>query len=618
MQKFISWLLALLTALMNNLGFWQQPEKPYTGDPGYAIQEDAVNYSAMREWYDASFEIAGTVCSLTPETHSQEKNRAGVGFIIADAPMNPDAKMEFGDESIIIAPQNCKVVTQPSSSPNKIVVSNSENGVNAFRMEITDPKRWFCCEKLQPNAAGNFKHRQEDHRITLKAGQTICVASDKTKVKLFRGDSEGKLSECGLREFLRSFDSETGDSSQVVGGGTEAAKSSELKTDVVNNLVDIKSDKLFKGPAMWQGPDARGWWYGQSTAGNSRPGIDWASNQWVIYEGYYYYFDNSGYMVKGWNDGYYYKESGDKYDAGLSDFKEGALCFNTIVPAEGQSGYYDYVGLDGKVATNERVKQKGADVREEAEGVAYAYDKNTGKYKLYNPEDSVFGSGETVANSNNNYTSNIVTRKTEVTRKYINEARSIVDTSGNPFTGWVSCEGDWYYARGGQIIKEQTTQRNDTFYFGDEQVYLIDVDNEATGPQAPILQSFIDATGKLIVGQASGLEPLYISYQGSHGTCWLIIDQNGYVVLDKWWQDGQGRWLRANNRGTLYAAFGVNEQYTIVEADGDGWQYAFDTNGYCDTTTVDITVNGNTYRLASLENQDTNNKPPLGARRIHH
>lgn len=28
MQRLISWLLALLTALMNNLGFWQQPENP--------------------------------------------------------------------------------------------------------------------------------------------------------------------------------------------------------------------------------------------------------------------------------------------------------------------------------------------------------------------------------------------------------------------------------------------------------------------------------------------------------------------------------------------------------------------------------------------------------------
>ena len=59
MQRLISWLLALLTALMNNLGFWQQPEKPYIGDPGYTIQEDAVNYSAMREWYNASLYRCG-------------------------------------------------------------------------------------------------------------------------------------------------------------------------------------------------------------------------------------------------------------------------------------------------------------------------------------------------------------------------------------------------------------------------------------------------------------------------------------------------------------------------------------------------------------------------------
>lgn len=613
MQRLISWLLALLAALMNNLGFWQQPEKPYVGDAGYAIQEDAVNYSAMREWYNASFEIAGTVCTLSPQTHNQEKNRVGIGYIIADTPMNPDAKMEFGDENIIIAPQNCKVTTQPSSSPNKIVVSNSESGANAFRMEITNPKRWFCCEDLQPNAAGNFKHKQEDHRITLKAGQTICVASDKTEVKLFRGDSEGRLSECNLREFLRSFDSETGDPNQVVGGGTEAAKGSELKTDVVNNLVDIKSDRLFKGPAMWQGPDSNGWWYGQSIAGNSRPGIDWASDQWVIYEGYYYYFNSAGYMVKGWYDDYYYKESGDKYAAGLSDFKEGALCFNTIVPAQESNGYYEYVGLDGTVATDERVEQKGEDVHEEAEGVAYVYDKSVGKYKLYDPEEGVIGSGETGGNGNNNPTSNIVTRKAEVSREYIDEGRNIVDESGNSFTGWVSCEGDWYYARGGQIVREQTTQRNETFYLDGNQVYLIDVDNEATGPQVPTLQSFIDSSGKLIIGQSSGSTPVYISYQGSHGTYWLIVDQNGYVVIDKWWQDSQGRWLRANNKGTLYAAFGVNEQYTVIDADNNGWYYAFDTNGYCDTTTVDITVNGNTYRLAGAENQ-----APEGARRVHH
>lgn len=617
MQRLISWLLALLTALMNNLGFWQQPEKPYIGDPGYAIQEDAVNYSAMREWYNASFEIAGSVCTLEPEMHSQEKNRVGVGYIVADTPMNPDAKMEFGDENIIIAPQNCKVTTQPSSSPNKIVVSNSESGVNAFRMEITNPKRWFCCEKLQPNAAGNFKHKQDDHRINLKAGQTICVASDKTEVKLFRGDSDGKLSECNLREFLRSFDSETGDPNQVVGGGTEATKTSESKTDVVNNLVDIKSDKLFKGPAMWH-EDSTGWWYGQSTAGNSRAGIDWASDQWVIYEGYYYYFDSSGYMVKGWYDDYYYKESGDKYEAGLSDFKYGALCFNTIVPADGEAGYFEYVGLDGTVATDDRVQQKGKDVHEEAEGVAYVYDDSAGKYKLYDPEDGVIGSGETGGSGNNNPTSNIVTRKAEVSREDIDEGETIVDSNGNSFTGWASCEGSWYYVRGGQVVREQTTQRDETFYLDGARVYLIDVDNEATGPQIPVLQSFIDDTGKLIIGQSSGSAPVYISYQGSHGTYWLVVDQNGYVVLDKWWQDGQGRWLRANNKGTLYGAYGVGEEYTIVEADGNGWQYAFDTNCYCDTTTEYITVNGNTYRLASAENTDPNNPPPDGARRAYH
>ena len=57
----------------------------------------------------------------------------------------------------------------------------------------------------------------------------------------------------------------------------------------------------------------------------------------------------------------------------------------------------------------------------------------------------------------------------------------------------------------------------------------------------------------------------------------------------------------------------MNEQYTVVEADGNGWYYAFDTNGYCDTTTVDITVNGNTYRLA-----DTESQPPEGARQVQH
>ncbi|MDQ9830218.1 hypothetical protein RFX70_15555, partial [Acinetobacter baumannii] len=73
---------------------------------------------------------------------------------------------------------------------------------------------------------------------------------------------------------------------------------------------------------------------------------DYPANQYIIYEGQFYYFNSAGYMVTGWgDDGYYYTESQRS-----EGFKQGALAYETIVPAEGGGDNYVYVDDTGKVA----------------------------------------------------------------------------------------------------------------------------------------------------------------------------------------------------------------------------------------------------------------------------
>lgn len=50
-SRIVAWILAVVTALFHNMGYWQQEDTIYKGDPGYTVQKDVVDYGGLYSWY---------------------------------------------------------------------------------------------------------------------------------------------------------------------------------------------------------------------------------------------------------------------------------------------------------------------------------------------------------------------------------------------------------------------------------------------------------------------------------------------------------------------------------------------------------------------------------------
>lgn len=575
-SKITAWLLALFTALLNNFGLWQQPNIYYKGDPGYAVQEEAVDYNKMHTWYNNLFKGNDATCIVEATTHQQSTGVRGVGYLIADKPFNPDAEMVLSDEDIIIAPGRCKVVTQPSTNSNRIVVQNSEQGAEAFKMEITNPKRWFCCENVNPTASGTFYHKQEDHRIELNQGQTICIASSETEITLYRGTGRsGDLQRCTLREFLRAADTEEGDSSVNLDGSTEQRVTiTETKSDALCT-ADIPDERIFTGPNGWQ-QDGNRWWWGRSGTAT----VDWPADQYVIYEGMYYYFGADGYMVTGWStDGYYHYADANAYGAGRSEFKQGALCYNTIVPDPDSSGYYSYVDTDGTINND---KFNGATIS--AERQSYVYDEGQGKYKTSSTVTSEMGSGETGDSGNNNGGSGIPPQDNPSTGTLTSSEFSEVTSGGtleSGQSGWYSYNDDWVLLEEGGLA-----DADDSGYScAGEDVYSVTVNGT--------MYFFYEDTGVLVKGTSYGQEPVYVS-KSDNRTEWYIVKEDLGVIKNAWWRT-PSRWLYASSTGVLYnrglnSVGQANGVYTDPDNSSSGLFYVFDEDCYLNTTDQELII----------------------------
>ncbi len=108
----------------------------------------------------------------------------------------------------------------------------------------------------------------------------------------------------------------------------------------------------------WQMTNGR-WWYG--TNGNN---TTWLANQWMLIDGYWYYFDQSGWMAQNqWIGDYYVGNSG-------------AMLTNTWTP----DGYW--VGADGKWVRNGS-SGSGSTTQKEY--------KWTGSYSILNSKTEIWG-----------------------------------------------------------------------------------------------------------------------------------------------------------------------------------------------------------------------------------
>lgn len=560
-SRLTALLLSIVTALFNNLGFWQQEETYYDNDYKYEIAADSVDYGNLDEWYTSLYGNSAASCTVEAKSHASKTNVRGVGYIIAGAEMNPDAQLVFSDEDVIIAPGKCRVQSSPESSASRIVVSNGEKGADGFKMEIENPKRWFCCENVQPTVTGQFFHKQEDHKIELKQGDTICVASSDTKVTLYRGEGrDGELKRCDLRTFLRATDNEAGSSDVNANGNAEQIITNAQGKGDAWCQANIKDSEIFQGPSGWQ-YDGKGWWWGRSGVA----GVDYAVNKYIVYEYMYYKFNNDGYMITGWNDGYYFSESAEQ----RGNFKQGAMCFNAIVQSPTDSSRYVYVGYNGKV-------QDGGASRE-YEGVNYVYDSGSQTYYKSSAVTSEIASGNSSGNSNNGTGQNISQQEKENTSSgtlsseqfnQITKDKMILDEN---MSGWYSYGNKWVLLESGSPMEATSDKRYAVDGIG--QTYAVDYEGTT--------YLFSTQDDVLVTGGRDGQQQTY----ASSGSDWYVIDGDRGILKGQWRLDNAGRWIYAGTDGVLLRKDNFGSGIFPDPSGVSGRYYAFDSNCYLDTTT---------------------------------
>lgn len=600
-NKIVAWLMAMLTAMFNNFGFYQQPDTPYTGDPGYTIQRDAVNYKDMYSWYTKSF--VGTdscrVDNIKHETPSTGTN--GVAFPIAGVPFNPDAELTLSDESVIVAPQECKVTTQPTSSSNRIVIENDLPGNYGFKMEIVNPKRWFCCVDANPDATGKYRHSQSDHRVTLKQGDVVAIASSDTELIFYRGSGDsGGPSKADLRTFLRAFDSEVGDGSLNLSGDAEQVLTkNEYLSDSLFPRVSIDEDKLFAGgPSGWNKSGNRWWWGRGGTAGK-----DYPANQYIVYDGYYYYFDSEGWMVTGWaDDGYYYSQDTDEEHGYPTKFKEGALCADTIVPASNGSSQYVYVNDAGVVDNEAGLRGASGDLdRRTIQAGLYVYTYNeSGDY--FKMTSDITGSN--IGGSGNNQGGSDIVNQ-------VGNTGSLTDTQwddlmagralSTAYSGWWKHGTDWVYLDAGRF----NTQGIITGW-NDGSAYCKDVDG---------MYYFFDSdTNVLLQGEGYGGDLTIMRRDGNDSERWfMVLNKDLGVFKSTWILDAEGVWRYADENGALYRSPSYASTPTVYKAipAGSSEYYVFDREGVLDVTTPEIVVNINLSPVKLRLNPDSPDSPRI-------
>lgn len=548
-SKLVSWILAVITAIFNGFGFYQKEYVPYIGDPAYEVQEEAVDYAQMRTWYIDSYVGSGDVCTV--ERHSNpigELNNLGFCFFIAGVDNNPDAKNEVSEGAIIIAPARCKVMSNPDTSSDRIVVQNDSGDYTAFKMEIYKPGSWFCCQNTNKTPTGAYMHSVVDHKIELNQGDTICVAGPDTTIRMWTSNENGVLKEVQtIREFLKYDMTEKGDSEQIASGGTEKKVESDLDKILWQGNMTWNRDSTHS--VSKDGVTYPGWWIGTSGDGN------WAKGQTVSYKGQYYYMDTDGYMVRGWQiigDNQYYFYWGDQDTEGMHP--DGSIARNTIVENPYGSGFV-YVGDSGTISETSNL-----DDMITVNGRTFIKEGNGSYALLHSSNASV--SGNNLGTSNNS---------TWVGQYGISEEDWSMITSGgyaNVKDGWYRNDGDWIYVVNGISI----TSGLGTPY------------GDYVGYDISGVTYLFDTSSCLLyteTGIVSGQNSLYFN-----------DGQNG-IAKNKWCKTDS--WHFADSTGALWSrSRGVKEDY---DSAGNVLYYCFNDDCTLDAVTDSIEVNGTTYKL---------------------
>lgn len=363
-SKFFAWLMAVLAALFSGNSLHTQEPQVYQGVPGYEINVGEIDYYDLYNKSSGNKDKdAADVCKVESPDYSERQKSAnsGVGYIVADAPANPNAKLEFSANSLILAPGACKVQSEPSVATDQIVVEGTKTGTDHWKMVIERPYKWFCCEHLTPDVSSHFKHSSDSHKIELRQGQLVAVADENTKIKLYREDGSGSLKECDYKTFLQATDTEVNQHSGQGNLNLSGDKQKQTGLTGILSKLNIPSRNFYKGTGVWHGSLDR-WWYGETNY--TKAGVDYAAGQWLASKSksgieHLYYFDDRGYMVTGKRtiDGkdYYFTLITEATD----DAPVGSVRVNKLAHTDADTALW--INEEGNKAQREQVIKDGSD-----------------------------------------------------------------------------------------------------------------------------------------------------------------------------------------------------------------------------------------------------------------
>ena len=140
-SKIFAWIMAVLAALFSGNSLHTQEPQVYQGVPGYEINADSIDYYDLYNKSAGNSDKESDVCKVeSPDYSSRQVTAAsGVGYIVADAPANPNAKLEFSVDALILAPGACKIQSEPSIATDQIVVEGTRTGTDHWKMVIERP-----------------------------------------------------------------------------------------------------------------------------------------------------------------------------------------------------------------------------------------------------------------------------------------------------------------------------------------------------------------------------------------------------------------------------------------------------------------------------------------------
>lgn len=202
MKRFLAMLFSLFVSITNNVSPQFSGGDEFQYDVYYQIT--STQRPDYKKLYASGVQLTSADNCTTTTRMGQDLNlikstgTSGLSayLYMSDAEkahtaqsFNSSNSYTFTEAGDIIAPVNCKVVTEPTSGGGHYMRLDSLDGKYSFVIE--NMERWYCCRyrKEAPANDGAWVHSVDISNETIHAGQLIGLAKDGTIIKVFDTES---------------------------------------------------------------------------------------------------------------------------------------------------------------------------------------------------------------------------------------------------------------------------------------------------------------------------------------------------------------------------------------------------------------------------------------------